>query len=85
MDAISGDPVWDTFCGAFATRAEAEAAANFEWSHLTVREQRRRVVSINHVEVEDEVDLVEAFEIACDGGGWYVDFEYTFKCKEGEK
>ena len=81
MDAVSGDPVWDTFCGAFATLAEAEAAASSEWNHLTAREQQQRVVSINHVEVEDDVDLTEAFEVACDGGGWYVDFEYATETK----
>lgn len=77
MDAVSGDPAWDTFCGAFATLAEAEAAASFEWNHLTYREQQQCVVSINHVEVEDDVDLAEAFEVAWDGGGWYVDSEYA--------
>ena len=80
-DAINNDASWDTFSGAYLAHDEALAAARSEWNHLTDREQRQRVVTVNHAEVSDGTPLEDANdEILSRGDGWYVDEEFRYGC-----
>ena len=67
-DAVNGNANWDTFCGLFATHAAALDAAERQWYHLTAHEKRNCIVTVNHVNIPDDVDLQEAYGYALDEG-----------------
>ena len=75
VDSVKGNANWDTFHGAYASYEEADTAACMYWDHLTYREQRDRTVEVIHADVEDDVAIEDAYDIAC-VDGWYTDKAY---------
>lgn len=72
-DAIKGDAAWDTFCGVFASEAEAINAAEADWRHLTPTEQSRVRITVYYAVVPGDVELDEAMDYIYEAGcGGYV-------------
>ena len=67
-DSINGNANWDTFSGIFPIHAAALDAAERKWQHLTAHEKKGRIITVNHVNIPDDVDPQDAYEYALDEG-----------------
>ena len=77
MNDTKGWASYDTFCGSFETKEEAIAHAEWEWRHLTTREQSKRIVKACAAEVEDGTPIEDDYDTFDICGGWDVIAEYT--------
>lgn len=67
-----GNTAYDEFCGAFDSLEEASDEANSLWSHLTQKEQEKRIVSVVHVDIPDGTE--DEWDYALENGV-FVDLE----------
>lgn len=77
-DSVNGNANWDTFCGLFSTHAAALDAAERQWYHLTSHEKRSCIVTVNHVNIPNDVDPQDAYEYALDEG-WDEDEVFSLE------
>ena len=64
--------------GIFPTHAAALDAAERKWHHLTTREKKGRIITVNHVNIPDDVDPQDAYEYALDEG-WDDDTVFSLE------
>lgn len=77
-DAVNGNANWDTFCGLFSTHAAALDAAERQWYHLTAHEKKGCIITVNHVNIPDDIDLQDAYDYALEEG-WDEDEVFSLK------